>query len=167
MPSVTKQGILPRATKDPLWAPERISKWIVRLIVDGLIFFCIMASTFEYIDTSNWFSYFLFLFGILIVSDIFAFILSYAIIKFLYAWLFKRRVKTFMSTIQYRRRLKKMWIYIFTISWEVIFFLIAFSTIAANKIPLPDVMAYMMAWAIIWFSARVLGRLVYFIFYTF
>jgi len=164
--SVTKPSMnYPRAIKDPHWSIENISKWIVRLILDGILVFSILASTMIYIDMSDTLEYFFYLMIIFIISDFFAFFLAFAIIKAIATWR-RRRVKSLMSTIKARKRFKKLWIYIFTLIFEVMFFMFSVALIIADKIQLPKDIALIMAWIIIWISAKALGRLLYFVFYT-
>lgn len=164
--SVTKPGMsIPRAYKDPMWAPENIIKWIVRLLVDGILVFSIIASTLIYIDMSDTLEYFFYLIIIFAISDFLAFFLAYFIIKLIATWR-KRRVKSLMSTIKARKRFKKLWIYVFTLFFEVIFFMFSVALIIAGKIKLPKDIALIMSWIIIWISAKILGRILYFMFYT-
>lgn len=155
-----------RATKGTVWGLERVSKWFIRGIYDVLLFFTILIIASYYIDLSNYFNYFLVVFITYIVSDIVVFILAYVTIKFIFG-LAHREVKTFMATIKYKKRKRRLWVYIFTIVFETIFYLLSVVMILANELPWSDFWSLVIAWILIGFTAKGLGNLIYFIFYTF
>jgi len=162
--SVTKI-IVSRGTKATISSPERISVWFTRFILGGLIFFAILSSTHQYIDTNNFFIYFLYLGAVFFITDFLSFFLSYAVVKLLFGILLNRKIRSLAATIKYRRRIKKLWIYVFILMYEIIFFM-SFETLA-DKLPLPIYLAYILAWIGLWISAKLISRILYFLFYDF
>jgi len=110
--------------------------------------------------------FFIFIFINYIVSGVLAFFLSYFTVKLLFGKFLKRRVKPLLIMMKGKRRMKKFWIFVFTILFQAIFFVLSVNMIIADKIPLVDSLAYFLAWVGLWFVSRVLGRVLYFIFYT-
>jgi len=155
-------GVKPR-----IWSLENLSIWIIRMVLNILFFF-----TFLYIAETQWnvrddiMYRFLAVFIIYIISGLFSYFLSYLIIKYIFGKFLHRRVKDLKYMIKGKRRMKKLWIYVFTIVFQTIFFILSVNFILAEEIPLSDGLAFVLAWMILWVGSRILGRGLYFIFYT-
>lgn len=157
----------PHGSKDRIWSLENLSMWMMKLVWDISLFFIFLYIwETEFNVRSNIFMFFIFIFINYIVSGVLAFFLSYFTVKLLFGRFLKRRVKPLLIMMKGKRRMKKFWIFVFTILFQAIFFVLSVNMILADKIPLVDSLAYFLAWIILWFVSRVLGRVLYFIFYT-
>ncbi|KKN53974.1 hypothetical protein LCGC14_0597120 [marine sediment metagenome] len=168
--SVTKSNSMvkgPHANRSRIWSLENLCIWAIKMVLNMLFFFA-----FLYVAETQWnvsrdyISHFIAIFFIYIVSGIISFFLSYLIIKYLFGRFLKRQVKSFGSMLKDKRRMKKLWIYLFTIIIQTIFFILSVNFIIADELPLSDGLAFVIAWIILWIGAKVIGRFLFFIFYT-
>ncbi len=169
--SVTKSnqptGNVLHAIKPRIWSLENLSMWILKMILNITFFFILlyMAET-QWDVNSNFISHFIAIFFIYIASGLISFFLSYLIIKYLFGKFLHRQVKDFKYLLKGKRRMKKLWIYLFTVGFRTIFFILSINVIVVDGIPLPDSIAFILAWIIVWIGSRILGRVLFFIFYT-
>ncbi|KKN09384.1 hypothetical protein LCGC14_1047150 [marine sediment metagenome] len=167
--SVKKQGAehYGRSYKDSVWGAERVSFWIVRLIFDAIMFFVFLRIFDDIFGIFNKIpTYMLFIFISYVCADVTSFLLAYTFIKVIFG-LLHRKVKTLVAKIKYGKRMKKLWIYIFTILLETIFFYLSATVWLAGLIPIYYILSIVIAWIVLWMISKVLGRVIYFIFYTF
>ncbi len=153
-------------TKPRAWTMEYIITGLLKLILNMAFFF-----TFIYIGETQWnirrdyLINFLYIFGFYVASGIVSFSLSYIIVKLLFGRFLHRQVKDIRLYLKGKFQRKKLWIYILSIGFQTIFFIMSIVMILADRIPLPDTVAYILAWLILRLVAKVLGRVLYFLLY--
>lgn len=169
--SVVKSNVdthTPKSYKDELWGIENVSKWLSKMVLDLIFFFTIYAIIGFYVDLDLLIYQFIGIFCSYILADGISFFVAYIFIKLIFGLGFKRKVKPFYRTVKYRISRKKVWVYLFTTVFETTFFIISLVTILVGMVlSLPVWVAYVLVWVGLHIIAKILGRILYFIFYQF
>ena len=166
--SVTKPVGLPVAYKDELWGAENISKWAAKILFDMLFFFLFYWIFDSQFDLANALYHFIVIYGCYILADGFSFFVAYVSIKAIFGLIFKRKVKPFFRTMKHKVSRKKLWIYLFTIVFETLFYVISLRILIVSYFP-PEYtwLILLLIWIGLRTVAKGLAKLLYFIFYTF
>ena len=131
------------------------------MIIFYMIYYSILTS-----DQQNNFMFILFSY---IFAGMFGFLTGYLLMKLFFIYLLKRQADNLWNYMKDKRRFKKLWIWLFTKIAEALFFIFSIQTVLAGEffVDLNPIVAYVIVWFGIELVSAILGRLLYFVFYTF
>lgn len=168
MPKVEKGELVrnPKGVKDPMWGSEPFWMWGTKVLVQIILFFVILITIIEVrVTRANMILYFIAIFITYVITGMLAFFIGYCIVKYVFG-LLRYKVKPFLHKLKGKRKYQKVWIYLFTCAFQAIFFVMAVYVYVAMEFDIPEFWALVIAWAILAIVAKLLGKFLYFLLYT-
>lgn len=160
--SVSKDNLIITSKKEKkLIGKEGIVMRFIMLIFNIIFFFILTDSIARYFNYRDDNLYFLFIiFSCYVLSGIFSYFISYAICRLLSEFS-GYKISSLSVLIEEKRTHRRLWIYIFSILFQSLAYMISLVSIIEKTIGLPYFVLAPLVWVIIYITSRILAIILY------